>query len=60
MKCCWSALVAASADDVWATLTLTAAGVTHSAEGALRVTLALWEMGFNRGEELDSEQASTG
>lgn len=38
-------LVTVPAHHVGATLTLPAAGVTHRAEGALRVTLACWKNG---------------
>lgn len=47
VKCSWSTSVAVPADHTGATLTLTPIGVAHCAEGALRITLAFWEMEFN-------------
>lgn len=44
------ARVAVPPDHVGATLALAAVGVTHSAERALRVTLALWETGGSERE----------
>lgn len=48
-----SAAVAVPPHHVGSTLTLSAAGVTHGAERALRVTLAFWEMESNKGEALE-------
>lgn len=47
-----STSVTVPTDHVGATLTLTPAGVTHGAEGALRITLAFWEMESNTGDTL--------
>lgn len=55
----WSTPVAVPTDHVGATLTLTPAGITNGAEGALRVTLAFWEMETNTSDMLDGQQAST-
>lgn len=45
-----SATVAVPPHHVGTTLTLSAAGLTHGAERALRVTLAFWEREANKGE----------
>lgn len=52
----WSTSVTVPANHVGSTLTLTPAGITHRAEGALRVTLAFWEMS-NTGDILDQQAA---
>lgn len=54
-----STSVTVPANHVGATLTLTAAGITHCAEGPLRITLAFWEMESNTGYALENRQGST-
>lgn len=58
LKSSWSTSVAVPADHVGATLTLTPVGVTHCAEGALRITLAFWEMELNTGHNSVKHQPS--
>lgn len=44
------AVVAVPANNVVSTTTLATTGLTHSAEGTLRVTLACWEIRQGRGK----------
>lgn len=55
----WSTSVTVPADHIRATLTLTTVGVTHGAEGALRVTLTFWELKSDTGDTLDSTKNKT-
>lgn len=57
----WGTTVAVPSHHVGATLALAAVWVTHGAEGALRVTLALWEMeSKHRKHTVRPHQAVTG
>lgn len=51
-----STSVTVPADHIGAALTLTPAGITHGAKGALRITVAFWEMYSNTTDMLDNNQ----